>query len=97
MTGARHAVTKQRAMATKRRTDHESTREPDAPAVQAASADQPASGGKQDEPRTKEPAEASAADEQAKPEAERPDAAAEKAAEQGAAHRVMFHEVSSHR
>src|SRR5215471_7497615 len=68
-------------MATKRRTDHESTREPDAPAVQAASADQPASGGKQDEPRTKEPAaEAGAADEQAKPEAERPDAAAEKAA-----------------
>jgi len=73
-------------MATKRRTDHESTQKPDAPAVEAASADQPASGGKQDEPRTKEPAaEAGAADEQAKPEAERPDAAAEKAAEKGAA------------
>ena len=37
-------------MATKRRTDHESTQKPDGPAVEAASADQPVSGGSQDDP-----------------------------------------------
>jgi molecular chaperone GrpE len=62
-------------MATKRRTDHESTREPDAPAVKAASADQPVSGGRRDEPEKKEPAaRAGAAEEQAKPEAKQPEA-----------------------
>jgi molecular chaperone GrpE len=43
-------------MATKRRTDHDSTRKPDVPAVEAASADQPASGGGRDEPKAKQPA-----------------------------------------
>ena len=62
-------------MATKRRTDNESTREPAAPAVEAASADQPVSGGKQDEPKTSEPApKDGASDEQAKPEPKQPEA-----------------------
>ncbi|TMC10720.1 MAG: nucleotide exchange factor GrpE [Chloroflexi bacterium] len=43
-------------MATKRRTDHESTQKPDGPAVEAASADQPVSGGSQDDPKVKQPA-----------------------------------------
>jgi molecular chaperone GrpE len=43
-------------MATKRRTDHDSTREPDAPAVEAAAADEPVSGGTKNEPTTEKPA-----------------------------------------
>lgn len=57
-------------MATKRRTEHDSTREPEAPAVEAAPADQPVTGGSKKEPKTKEPAaEAGAGDQQEKPEA----------------------------
>lgn len=52
-------------MATKRRTDQDSTRKPDAPAVEAASADQPVSGGSPDEAKAPQPAaEAAASGEQ---------------------------------
>jgi molecular chaperone GrpE len=61
-------------MAIKRRTDHESTREPTAPTVEAASADQPVSGGKREEPMTKEPAaKTGAAEEQAEAQAKQPE------------------------
>jgi molecular chaperone GrpE len=67
-------------MATKRRTDHESTQKPDAPAVEAASADQPASGGSQDDPEVKQPAaDAGATDRKEDKKAEAQDARGETA------------------
>jgi molecular chaperone GrpE len=57
-------------MATKRRTDHDSTPKPDAPAVEAAAAGEPVSGG-QDEATPKEPA--AVAGENGKPETEQAD------------------------
>jgi molecular chaperone GrpE len=60
-------------MATKRRTDHDSTREPDAPAVEAAAADTPVPGGK-DEPTSKEPAAKAGATDQHEKKPEAPQA-----------------------
>jgi molecular chaperone GrpE len=59
-------------MATKRRTDHDSTRKPDAPAVEAAAADKPVSGGSQDEATAKQ----AATEAGAKPEAQQADPSA---------------------
>jgi molecular chaperone GrpE len=56
-------------MATKRRTDHDSTRKPDAPAVEAAAADKPVSGGGQDDATAKQ----AATEAGAKPEAQQAD------------------------
>jgi molecular chaperone GrpE len=57
-------------MATKRRTDHDSTRKPEAPAVEAAPADQPVSGGNQEKQKAAEPAmDAGAGDQPVKPDA----------------------------
>jgi molecular chaperone GrpE len=74
-------------MATKRRTEHDSTREPDAPAVEAASADDPVSGDNHDEPTVKDSApEAGKSDEQeqpkAKPEQAEPASAPDRRAEE---------------
>ena len=51
-------------MATKRRTDHDSTRKPEAPAVEAAPADHPVSGGNQEKQNPTEPAAESGAGDQ---------------------------------
>lgn len=57
-------------MATKRRTDHDSTSEPNTPAVEAAAADEPVSGGTGDASTSKEPAaKAGESGEKVKPEA----------------------------
>ena len=57
-------------MATKRRTDHDSTPRPDAPAVEAASADRPVSGGNQEKSKANQPAaETGGSERTVKPEA----------------------------
>src|SRR5579859_2833552 len=73
-------------MATKRRTDHDSTREPDAPAVEAAAADDPVSGNNHEnheEPAVKDPAPKGGKSDEKEP----PKAEAEQAEPAGAADR----------
>ena len=76
-------------MATKRRTEHDSTRKPDAPAVEAAAADDPMTGGSKHEPKTREPAaENGGRDEQGKPEVQKPEAKQAEAAEKAEAEKA---------